>query len=80
LVKFEVEDDGVGIAPQDAARASEPFFTTKSTRGGTGLGLAIVNEILSHHRGRLTLAPRSPKGTTARIEIPVETGVPHDAS
>jgi signal transduction histidine kinase len=69
-VRFEVEDDGVGITRDAASRASEPFFTTKATSGGAGLGLAIVNEILTNHGGRFAIAPRSSRGTTARIEIP----------
>lgn len=67
---FCVEDDGVGIAEGIAARAIEPFFTTKPSGTGTGLGLAIVSEIAKHHRGTLALGPRSPRGTIARLGIP----------
>jgi signal transduction histidine kinase len=70
-VAFVVVDDGEGIAAEVAARATEPFFTTKPTGKGTGLGLAIANEIAKHHRGAFALAPRgNGKGTEARIEIP----------
>jgi two-component system, NtrC family, sensor kinase len=71
-VRMIVDDDGEGIAPEFAGRAKEPFFTTKPQ--GTGLGLAIVTEIVRHHRGTLTLAPREGKGTRATIELP--TGAP----
>lgn len=78
VLGFTVLDDGVGISPEVAARATEPFFTTKSTAGGAGLGLAIVNEIVANHGGRLFIAPRSPRGTSARMEIPIERrGVSH---
>jgi signal transduction histidine kinase len=70
-VAFVVTDDGVGIAPEDAARAAHPFFTTKAAGTGTGLGLAIASEIAKIHRGELTLAPNEARGTRARIEIPV---------
>jgi signal transduction histidine kinase len=70
-VTFAVTDDGVGIAAGDAARVTEPFFTTKPGGAGTGLGLAIVAEIAKHHRGRLAVTARSPRGTVARLEIPV---------
>ncbi len=67
---FRVEDDGVGISEEQAARAKEPFFTTKAERG-TGIGLAIAAEIVEHHRGRLSLAPREGgRGTTATVELP----------
>lgn len=70
-VSFVVEDEGAGIAPDVAARATEPFFTTKPQGAGTGLGLAIANEIAKHHQGRFVIAPRvSGHGTEARLELP----------
>ena len=80
-VTFVVLDDGAGITPEAAARATEPFFTTKPAGQGTGLGLAISNEIVKHHNGTLVLAPRSARGvadvahrgrigTRACVEIP----------
>jgi two-component system NtrC family sensor kinase len=70
-VAFVVTDDGVGIAPDVAERAKEPFFTTKPLGAGTGLGLAIATEIAKSHRGDLTLASNGERGTRALIEIPV---------
>jgi two-component system, NtrC family, sensor kinase len=70
-VTFAVSDDGVGISPGDAARATEPFFTTKRSGGGAGLGLAIATEIAKSHGGDLTIAPNAGRGTCACIEIPV---------
>jgi signal transduction histidine kinase len=80
-VAFVVVDDGAGIAPEDVARATEPFFTTKPPGEGSGLGLAIATEIAKHHHGKLTLGPRATsgarastppgeRGTRACIEIP----------
>jgi two-component system NtrC family sensor kinase len=70
-VAFIVTDDGVGISAEDAARAAEPFFTTKPAGIGTGLGLAIAAEIAKCHRGNLTIAPNAERGTRACIEIPI---------
>jgi two-component system, NtrC family, sensor kinase len=70
-VVFVVIDDGEGITAADAARAIEPFFTTKPAGRGTGLGLAIANEIAATHRGTLAIAPRQPRGTRASITIPI---------
>ena len=69
-VAFVVSDEGDGITPANAARAVEPFFTTKPLGQGTGLGLAIANEIASTHRGSLAIAPKLPRGTRASITIP----------
>jgi two-component system NtrC family sensor kinase len=70
-VGFIVTDDGAGIKPEDAARATEPFFTTKPEGQGTGLGLAIASEIVKSHRGTLTIEPCPSQGTRALIEVPV---------
>jgi signal transduction histidine kinase len=78
-VAFTVTDSGEGLPEGAAARAAEPFFTTKPRGRGTGLGLAIANEIVKHHGGTLTLLARDPdaragsattRGTVARVELP----------
>jgi two-component system NtrC family sensor kinase len=69
-IEIAVEDVGSGISPADVGRALEPFFTTKPRGEGSGLGLAIAHEIVSSHRGKLTLAPRAPRGTRAVILLP----------
>jgi signal transduction histidine kinase len=75
-VAFVVNDDGPGISAENAARATEPFFTTKGGGGsGAGLGLAIATEIAKSHRGRLSIGPRGGvRGTRACIEIPIGGG------
>ena len=65
---FEVRDNGVGIPPQELARVTEPFFSTKN--GGTGLGLAIVNRIVERHGGSLELDSRVGEGTVFRVWLP----------
>jgi two-component system, NtrC family, sensor kinase len=75
-VGFVVIDDGPGISPEAAARAAEPFFTTKAQDAGTGLGLAIATEIVKSHRGELAIGPNQTnqgpaRGTRALIEIPI---------
>lgn len=69
-VIFVVDDDGVGITAEAASRAAEPFFTTKPPGEGTGLGLAIAKEIVSHHRGTLSVAPLARRGTRAVVRVP----------
>ena len=54
-----IEDDGPGIAPEDRARACEPFVRLDEARnpdsGGVGLGLAIAAEAARAHGGTLKL-------------------------
>ncbi len=63
-----IADDGPGMSEDTAARAAEPFFTTKAS--GTGLGLAITRQVVEDHGGRL-LVTTSPKGTEVRLVLPI---------
>jgi len=71
-VLIEVEDHGIGIAPEDLARVFDPFFTTRKT--GTGLGLAITRNIIEGLGGTITVASRRGAGTTVRIDLPASSG------
>ena len=71
-VSIEVQDDGVGIAPEDLARIFDPFFTTRKT--GTGLGLAITRNIIEGLGGTIIVSSRRGEGTSVRIEIPTRAG------
>jgi signal transduction histidine kinase len=67
-VEVTIDDEGAGIDPETRERLFEPFFTTKGH--GTGLGLVITREIVEAHGGKITAAPRSPKGTRFTIFLP----------
>ncbi len=72
-VQITVHDDGPGIAPEDAERAFEPFFTKR--KGGTGLGLAITRRIVEAHGGSIEIWPAANGGTTCAVSLPIaETG------
>ena len=78
-VVFTVTDDGRGVTPEEAARATEPFFTTKAPGQGSGLGLAITGEIVKLHRGTLSIEPAKPRGTRASVAVPVPREPAHAA-
>ncbi|HEX4459932.1 MAG TPA: HAMP domain-containing sensor histidine kinase, partial [Polyangia bacterium] len=63
-------DDGVGIAPEDAARIFEPFYTTKGRGKGTGLGLAICRELTNALGGRITVDSAPGRGSTFTVTLP----------
>jgi two-component system NtrC family sensor kinase len=72
-VAFSIVDDGAGIPADHAARALEPFFTTKPAGKGSGLGLAITHEIVKMHRGTLTIEPVTPHGTRVCLRLPLSS-------
>jgi signal transduction histidine kinase len=67
-VRFEVTDDGPGIAPGDLSRIFDPFFTTKPT--GTGLGLSIAQQIVSENGGLLKVDSTLGGPTTFAVVVP----------
>jgi CheY-like chemotaxis protein len=70
-VRITVTDTGCGMAPEVAAHAFEPFFTTNSPSGqGVGLGLATVYGIVTRARGRVELESAPGEGTTVTILLP----------
>jgi signal transduction histidine kinase len=75
-VTFAVVDTGVGMTPEELARAGTPFWRADGSRarktGGVGLGLALARRIARAHGGDVTLASVPGRGTTARLEIPLE--------
>jgi two-component system, NtrC family, sensor histidine kinase HydH len=72
-ILIEVEDKGSGIADDASDRVFDPFFTTKPK--GTGLGLAVSSIIIAHHGGTLSFHRNEDRGTTFRIDLPVEQEV-----
>jgi PAS domain S-box-containing protein len=67
---FAVEDDGLGMSPETAARATEPFFSTKCDTGGTGLGLSAANSLAVAACGALRIRTRLGHGTRVELLIP----------
>jgi hypothetical protein len=70
-VVLDICDDGIGIDPSIRERLFDPFVSTK--RDGVGLGLVNAKAVVESHGGRLELTARVPKGTRARIVLPVST-------
>ncbi len=72
---IEVQDTGMGIAPQDQARVFERFYRVDKARsrelGGTGLGLSIVKHIAVIHQGRVFVESTPGIGSTFRASIPI---------
>ncbi|MFO0841175.1 MAG: ATP-binding protein [Gemmataceae bacterium] len=68
-VEVTVSDNGCGVAPEQASRLFQPYFTTK--KHGTGLGLFVTQRLVTDHGGSVTFEPRSGGGTTFRVRLPL---------
>lgn len=68
--EIEISDTGIGMDATTLARASEPFFTTK-TESAAGLGLSVARSIVKMHEGSLTLESRPGHGSTVVIDLPL---------
>ena len=72
--RFEVRDQGMGIAPEHLTRLTERFYridlARSRVRGGTGLGLAIVKHVLRRHGSVLGVESELGKGSLFYCEFP----------
>ncbi len=73
-LRFLVEDDGLGIPPDQRERVFRRFHRTDAARdrasGGTGLGLAIVRAIADAHGGSVTAGESPEGGACFELELP----------
>ena len=71
-----VDDDGIGIPPEDRSRIFERFYRVDKARsrqsGGPGLGLSIAKEIVNRHQGLLELQDKDGPGLALRLELKIE--------
>ncbi len=75
---ISIEDEGIGIAPEDIDKICKPFWTSRSKEGGTGLGLAMVQRIVRNNDGNLDIQSTLGKGSQINITFPpISDSDPH---
>ncbi|MTH77991.1 ATP-binding protein [Paracoccus aestuariivivens] len=70
VATIEVEDTGIGIAPEDMERIWKPFERgTNMTRHGSGLGLTITKLLVDILGGEVSVTSTPGKGSLFRLKM-----------
>ena len=79
LARFEVQDQGIGIAQEHLSRITERFYRVftkiEGVTPGTGLGLAIVKHVLLRHKSKLQVKSKLGEGSLFYFDLPRSMGL-----
>jgi PAS domain S-box-containing protein len=80
-VVFRIQDQGIGIPPEDIPHLFECFYRASNagTFQGTGLGLAIVKQCVDLHSGEITVDSVVGEGTTFTVTLPLSNNGIHSS-
>lgn len=74
LVRFAVEDTGIGMTEEELSKVFEPFVQADSSTtrryGGTGLGLSITRRFCAMIGGRVDAESAAGRGSVFTITLP----------
>ena len=75
-IRLRIEDNGIGIDPEQAHRAFDPFerLGASDERPGYGMGLALVRRAVHRMGGAVGVEAREGGGSCFWVELPVEPG------
>lgn len=72
-ILLQIEDNGIGIGPEDQERIWQRFYQVSPSResgGGLGLGLSMVRQIIELHGGEIQVESVLGQGSTFTIRLP----------
>lgn len=71
VCRLEIEDNGIGIAPEDQLRLFQPFVQLHGVEvyDGVGLGLATARKAVELMGGRIGITSRVGQGSVFWLEL-----------
>ena len=79
LMRFSIQDTGIGIAPEDLPKLFHPFVQLDGGLSrqyeGTGLGLALVKKMVELHDGRIEVQSEPGRGSRFTVVLPWGAGI-----
>jgi signal transduction histidine kinase len=80
-IVFTVSDNGMGISPETRAKLFEKFSrgeSGKTNTGGSGLGLYLAKQIVTAHKGEVTIESEGlGKGSKFIVTLPASSSYPN---
>ncbi len=73
VVEIVVADEGSGMTPEVAARAFDPFFSTKPAHKGSGLGLSLVQDFARQSGGEVVIERNAAGGSSIILRLPTRS-------
>jgi signal transduction histidine kinase/DNA-binding response OmpR family regulator/cell division protein FtsL len=81
-VRVDVQDNGIGISPEDQLHLFSRFFRAKNREtqqsAGTGLGLAITRSLVEMQGGEIFVTSTPGQGSTFSFTLPIEPRTSQD--
>ena len=75
ILNISVEDNGMGMSPDDLGKIGQAYTQTKSAQmvdaRGSGLGLSLVKNLVELHHGRVVVTSHPGAGTNINIYLPI---------
>jgi signal transduction histidine kinase/ligand-binding sensor domain-containing protein/DNA-binding response OmpR family regulator len=77
-IELVIEDNGIGILPEELPHIFEKFYQAKSSfkisSPGTGIGLSFTKALVELHHGTITAESRPGHSTVFTILLPIDSG------
>ena len=83
-LRFQVQDNGIGISPEFLKHIFDPFTREKNSTAsgilGTGLGMAITKNLVDLMGGTISVESTQGEGSTFRVELELRYGTQPEKS